>query len=340
VRRTGVEHGELTMVRLRTRALAAAGVMALMTWGIAPAVADSSTPGDGYTAPAPSKLDPAGTDQDQYCIPEADFGGGFDHPKYGFGAYRVNGVPQEQGCHSTEGAASVTVTTSHNSGTWTFDFSAEQSGTEAENRYWVEVGDVCKYGQEHYREVTAFVENVADDTKRSFNVWPEVEHVRGLYNIVDTDFANGISDGETVPIKVIENDNGIVGLRPGKYTVQFWQSDNAMAWDGSVVKRLKFTVPPCGKTGNPPVVRPSATIKRTSCAPPKFKVSLNNASSTRGVSFSVRAHKGKTSRKLTVRSVAAGSVKNVSVRGRTGEKIKVMSLGKVLAAKKVAKCAG
>src|SRR6478609_3282461 len=49
-------------------------------WPAGCVAADSSTPGeDGYTAPAPCKLDASGTKDDQYYIPND-----FRHPQFGF----------------------------------------------------------------------------------------------------------------------------------------------------------------------------------------------------------------------------------------------------------------
>ena len=209
-----------------------------------PASADTSTPGDGYTAPAPSKKDPAGTDQDQFCIPS----GSFIHPLYGFGSYMVNDQPQDEGCHPTGGASSITVTTSFDSGTWTFDYPNSQPGTEAANSYSISVGTTCKteiMGSSLYREVVASAVNGDDDADISFSIWPQVIDLKGIVTVYDSETAYDIPDGETAVMQVMENKDSILGLRPGKYRVKFWHSYAGPPWDGDVVKEMKFTVPTC-----------------------------------------------------------------------------------------------
>ena len=211
--------------------------------------ADSSAPGtEAYTAPAPCKLDPDGDDQDQVCYPATTF----DHPIYGAGMYRVDGVAQAAGCHSTHGAASVTVITSYDSGTWTFDFTNDQSGEEAENKYWVEVGAGCKvsnYG-EKYTEVTAYFTNVADSTNRFVHsIHPATTNVDGTF-ASDVDTAFDIADGQTVAMRVMIFADEVPGLTPGTWIMRFRRSDTGNAGsEGYVVKTLRFTVPECGGMG-------------------------------------------------------------------------------------------
>jgi hypothetical protein len=218
------------------------------TWPTGCVAADSSTPGaDGYTASAPCKIDASGTDQDQFCIP-MDF---FQHPVYGFGGYKLDDEVQVEGCHSTSGNVSVTITTSYNSGTWTFDYNDQQTGTEAANIYRLRVAKACtrnRYTGDRYRRVWAYVTNVADITVRSFSAFPEVRHVRDWYSIIDTDHASNILDGDTATMRVREYvDNGILGLRPGRYTVTFWLSDTGFADTGKDVamKHQKLFVRRC-----------------------------------------------------------------------------------------------
>ena len=213
------------------------------------APADSSTPGEGgYTAPAPMKLDASGADQDGICVP-ADF----NHPKYSWGSYYVGTQMLVQSFYKTKGASSITVTTSYNSGTWTFKFSHDEVGTEAANKYRLKVAKVCsksRFNSVRYRRVWAYVTNVADATVRSVSAYPQVEHVKGWYGIIDTEHASSIPDGDTAVMRVMETvSNGIPGLRPGKYRVSFWLSDTAFADIAKdyVAKHRKLVVPRCGK---------------------------------------------------------------------------------------------
>lgn len=214
------------------------------------APADSSTPGeDGYTAPAPMKLDASGTDQDGICIP-ADVD--FNHPVYGWGSYYIGDKMLMAGFNPAKGASSITVGSSYNSGSWEFNFSTQQTGTEAANIYRLRVAKKCKksYFSDRYRRAWAYVTNVADDTARSFSVYPRVEYVKaGGSSIADTDSAHNVPDGSTATMRIREYvSSGILGLRPGKYKVTFWlsDSDHADVHEDYVGKRKKLFVPRCG----------------------------------------------------------------------------------------------
>jgi len=235
-------------------------------WPTGCVAADSSTPGDGFTAPAPCKIDASGVDQDQYYIP-ADF----DHPVQGAGGgYYVNGNGQVPGLHKTEGARTVTVTTSDNSGTWTFSYSDVQTGEEAKNKYRIVLGETCKkeiQGSTRYRDAVAYVTNRDDLTEFTFSVSPEVIDVRGLVSVIDTEIAYNIIDGDTAAMRLMESDDGIRGLRPGVYRVKFWQSRDDRPWEGKVAKRMKLTVPACGKVASvgPGSGQARGDLKRLGC---------------------------------------------------------------------------
>lgn len=212
------------------------------------APADSSTPGeDGYTAPAPMKLDASGPDQDGICIPDD-----FIHPESSWGSYRLGNKMLMAGFNKVQGEGPFTVVADYNSGTWTFNFSTEQTGTEAANIYRLRVAKKCTksaYSSDRYRRAWATVTNVADDTGRSFSVYPDVEHLRGWYNVVDVDSADNIPDGAKATMRLREYvSNGLLGLRPGKYKVTFWLSSSGSADVNKdyVGKRKKLFVPKCG----------------------------------------------------------------------------------------------
>lgn len=255
-----------------------------------PASADSSTPGDGYTAPAPTKLDPAGTDQDQYCIPDVTF----LHPTYGFGMYSVNGEVQEGGCHLTNGASSITVTTDFDSGTWTFDYTDEQSGEEAENEYGVVVGDGCKVGPygDKYTEVTAYFTNVDDATDRyvyrihPYTISQSEEIAR------DDDTAYNIADGETVAMRIMIFADELPGLTPGVWVTKFYRSDTGSAGsEGRIVKTIRYTVPRCnGQDPGGTSRRASGHLKRIGCKAVKGRADAHLYTATSRVNYRVVKH--------------------------------------------------
>lgn len=119
--------------------LATAALLMAATAVAGPADADSSTPGGGgYTAPAPTKVDRAGTDQDEYCIPDAGLGDLYT-------VYLVDGqyaAPLK--CHPTNGATQVHITTEKDYGTWTFDYSTDPGPAAAPDAFSVNVG-ACLY---------------------------------------------------------------------------------------------------------------------------------------------------------------------------------------------------
>ena len=235
-------------------------------WPTGCVAADSSTPGDGFTAPAPCKIDASGVDQDQYYIPED-----FTHPVMGSGgSYYVNGKWQEPGLHKTKGVQTLTVTSSDNSGTWTFTFSDKEVGKEAPNRYSVEVGSACKKSEDgtRYREVTAYFTNAPDDTGRYVHsIYPRTSNSRDEY-AHSVDIAYDIGDGDTAAMSIgIFHD--LPGLTPGAWSVVFWRSDtgSAASLRGEVVKRMKITVPRCrkGSTVGSDSDRPRGDLKRLGC---------------------------------------------------------------------------
>lgn len=144
----------------RPLALLSATALLLATPALTgPAVADSHTPGDGYTAPAPTKVDRAGTDQDEYCIPDPGLGDLYT-------VYLVNGqyVPPLK-CHPTNGAAQVHITTEKNYGTWTFDYATDPGPAAAPDAFAVNLGP-CLYDPvgetEAPRSATVSMTNTAD----------------------------------------------------------------------------------------------------------------------------------------------------------------------------------
>lgn len=281
------------------------------------APADSSTPGvDGFTAPAPRKLDASGTDQDGYCIPDD-----FIHPWYGFGSYYVDDEAQMPGFHATNGAQFVMVTSNYDSGAWTFNFTDTDVGTEAKNKYRVVVSDVCRRSQigDSYREVTAYFTNVADTTGRYVNsIFPQVFRADGVAGS-ETEYAQNIADGETAVMRVMHFEGSLPGLVPGKYKVRFWRADEGYATSSSkayIVKRMKLTVPRCGKPHHATPVREKASgsLKRVGCHRVKVVADARGYSATPKAQY--RVVKKLKSRKARTRSfgVAAGHRRAFSVK--------------------------
>jgi len=235
-------------------------------WPTGCVAADSSMPGDGFTAPAPCKIDASGTDQDQYYIPDD-----FDHPVQGVGGgYYVNGDGQVPGLHKTKGVLAITVTASGNSGTWTFNYSDEEVGKEAENRYSVKIGSICKKSEDgtRYREVTAYFTNAPDDTGRYVHsIYPRTSNSRDEY-AHSVDIAYEIGDGDTAEMSIGIFDD-LPGLTPGIWNVVFWRSDtgSAASLRGEIVKRKKITVLKCGKSapGGGGSALAQGDLKRVSC---------------------------------------------------------------------------
>jgi len=227
--------------------LIAATVLAslVMSFFSAPAIADSNTPGgEGYTAPAPTKRDLSGSDQDQYYIPQDSF----PCSSHFVGGYRVNGDGVFQGWHSTNGASSVTVTTDCDSGTWTFDFSSEVTGVEAANRYSVVVDDECSYRGGPSRKVKIFAENVDDSTDLSiYRIESIVLGANGSGASHSTDAYN-IQDGQIGVLNLVEI--GLVGLSPQRYSVKLKQWGGPGTGNPYLVKELHFSVPTCRTDSN------------------------------------------------------------------------------------------
>lgn len=229
------------------------------------APADSSTPGEGgYTAPAPMKLDASGTDQDAICIPDD-----FDHPSYSWGGYYRDGNNITVGFNKVNGATSVTITSSYHSGTWTFDFPPDdQPGEEAENKYWVEVGDTCIPGTAGvvYRKATAYFKNEDDVTHRLVHsIYPHTEREdRTAFASADTVY--DIADGVTVDMPIMEQTVEILGLTPGNWVTTFYRSDTGSAGSGGyVVKTVHYTVPKCGGNTGGTSQRARGKLSRVGC---------------------------------------------------------------------------
>lgn len=297
--------------------------------GVSPAIADSNTPGDGYTAPAPTKVDASGATQDGFIIP----GDYFEHPQYGFGGYQVNGKAIGKGFHKLKaGVTSVTITTDYNSGLWTFNFTADEVGKEAKNRYWAVLGE-CHADFDGDTDVTLFVENVDDDTNlpiEKLTVWPD----RPKDSIpVTLEVVTGILDGETREIPLMEYQGG---LYPGTWNIDVFVGRVPASKEPTA--RVVLWVPACGDETPPDGdyppgkrVKPKAWVKQMMCRPAKARVVLNNHRSTRPVMFRLV----RTGKPTKVYRVPAGKAKRFIRVVKPGGKVKVFSAGKVLVAKKM-----
>jgi hypothetical protein len=226
----------------------------LMTTGFATAAhADSSTPGDVWTAPVPTKIDASGTDQDEFCVTD---NGSFYHPSRGVGSYYVYGGGvagcnkiSEVGATTSNGVTSITIVAEWDSGSWTYDFSDQVTGAEAENSYSVTVGDECYESDgfaQYYRSVTAYFTNTADESGRYVeSIYPKASDASDGSTTLATESADRILDGETraIPIRRYDDEPG---LYPGTWNVEFYKDGNTLAHSTTI------TVPACESTNPPP----------------------------------------------------------------------------------------
>lgn len=300
-------------------------IIALIAGGFSPATADSHIPGEVYTAPAPTKLDASGTDQDQYYIPQVIF----DHPQYGAGMYRVNGKPKDEGWHSTKGAPSITVTADWGSGTWTFDFTSDDLGTEAKNVFSAKVG-MCNPDLGR-RSVTAFVTNTDDDTNLPVPLIEVVPDRPTSQLPTGAAEAKNIQDGETRPMPLEKH---VGGLFPGRWVLDFYRDEN---YDKRVA-RVTIWVSACGDVSPPAgdqppgeVAKPKASVRQLMCWPPRVKVTFNNRASTRPVTFKL-LRSGKLVKSVRL---SAGETKRVFKKAKPRSRVKVVAGGKVLVVKKI-----
>ena len=290
---------------------------------------DEHTPGATYTAPAPISSDVSGSDQDQYYIPVSYF----NHPTESFGEYYVNGVPKEgKKWYSTKGASKITITTDHDSGTWTFYYSDEATGVEATNKYSVDIStDGCKNNEGvKYRKISATFTNVADETGRAV---PQVDpYVHG----------NGQGEGLSAPQYDIQDGHTAIftvgasqdrpGLPPGKYTADFRVAKYAgKKKEIYIGKSINFTVPKCdSQSGQQGTTNsnPQAKLKQVrSSFKPMMKAILKTkqAGKTR---FVIKKANGKLVKRVKVQ---ADSRKVVRFNAQKGTKYKVVVKGKKLA---------
>jgi hypothetical protein len=284
--------------------------------------ANESTPGTGgYTAPAPTKCDRPGTDQDGYYIPTYMY----EHPEMGSGNYKVNDKPQASGFHLlAKGVSTVVVGTSYEnaSGTWTFNFTDTDIEGEAKNTYGIEVATTCKMGSHgvRYREAWwTFTNTLETDLPEGVTEGPEVHSiyphvVSGSNAATDTRYKNHIADGETVRLPVLKAENFWPGLTPGTYQVTFWRADSGPHADidtDYVVKRMKIVVPECDSGGNPGVSEAEGSLERMSCTRVKAVADARNYSATPTVKYKViKRFKNRTVRKRTF-AVDAGQLTSV-----------------------------
>lgn len=262
--------------------------------------ADEHTPGETYTAPAPTKCDRPGTEQDGYYIPK------FTHPQYSFGDYKVGEKTVGEGYHGLKsGTSSVVVTTSYGSGSWTFTFTDADIEQEAENTYKVVVDAECKDGDFYrYREVTAYFTNTAETSlPEGVTEGPSVNSIYPYSNqkdtktpipAYDTEYGNNVADGSTAAMRLMRDKDGLAGLVPGKYVVQFWRADKGYAdqYKDYIVKRMKFTVPSCSKDDSgpsepTPSFGVSGSLKQLGCTRVKAVASTREYSGAEPVNFKV-----------------------------------------------------
>jgi hypothetical protein len=229
------------------KALAALAAIALLpalgALGATPAAADSHTPGATHTALAPTKADRAGTDQDEYCIPDGGLGDSF-------ASYLVDGVYAPPGCHLTNGRTQVTITTQYDRGTWTFDYSADPGLVAAPDAYGFDFGKCISnpvgssMGDRRFevnRMVTMTMTNTADLSGRYIRALYAHAVVRkGFGYEADFTQVTRLGDGQSATVNLFKFNPAVTtpygtseaypgvssGLRAGKtWTLRVTRSD-------------------------------------------------------------------------------------------------------------------
>lgn len=240
----------------RPLALLAATALLVVTPALTgAAVADSHTPGDGYTAPAPTKIDRAGTDQDEYCIPFAGHNNAYT-------AYFVDGVYAPTGCHPTNGAAQVRITTERNFGTWTFDYSTDPGPAPAADSYAVNFGD-CFYnpvGETNTpRIATLTMTNTADAGMRYIRALGASASSEGATASIGKSDVSRLEDGASSTVELFEREldgspHYNSGVQSGRrWTFKVYRSDlRDSVWERGarpyVVFEQEILVPSCRMT--------------------------------------------------------------------------------------------
>lgn len=150
----------------------------------------------------------------------------------------MNGEPVYEGCHLTRGAASVTIVADYNSGSWTFDYSADAGPAAAADTFSVSVGKCLRNpvnAADTQRLVSVSMTNTADAGGRSIpelivrtfqggdqrNVFADNTIVRRLVDgqLATSDLfgrnadgspdtVTGMNSGEMWTIKVFRSDGG------------------------------------------------------------------------------------------------------------------------------------
>lgn len=138
-----------------------AALLAALLASAGPAAPSASARGGDSPAP-PTQEDRSGADQDEYYIPESFY----DPVSQVYVSYVVGDRWPSEGWYSTEGAASVTVTTSPDRGTWVLDYSLEATGSEAPDTFEVDTGECMFPERDSLRTVTVSITNDADETGR------------------------------------------------------------------------------------------------------------------------------------------------------------------------------
>ncbi len=248
---------EGTRVKPRPNTLLATAALLLAATVVAgPADADSSTPGGGYTAPAPTKVDRAGTDQDEYCIPDEGLGDLYT-------VYLVDGqyAPPLK-CHPTNGATQVHITTEQDHGTWTFDYSTDTGPAPAADSFAVNFGE-CFHDPvdqaDTHRLATLTMTNTGDAGMR---------YIRALAASVATDYSGAaisksyvtrLEDGASFTVELFKRElDGSPDLNSGLKSDTVWtftvsRSDlRDTIWDSGarpyVVFEQDILVPSCRMT--------------------------------------------------------------------------------------------
>lgn len=297
------------VVRPLTLAFATVLSLVLSVCGVAPAHADAT-----YTAPPPVSYDLCGTDQDRLEIP-ADF----SHPVKGFGGYYIDGVSSYNGTYTMSGKGAVVVTTSYDSGSWTFTYTNDPCPPEAVNTVDVQVG-ACNPVSGLSPMLVTFT-NVADSTG-----WSISDGLIKLWTVETGEFQKayaitGVADGGSISYQVGS------GASPGTWKVVASQTRFTDVTAFARVESCNDTLPFPGATPAPApsiVSKVKATLKRVDRVLYKACVDARKFTARAALRYRITSSKAGKAVRLARGSAKAGSRVCRLVRPPHGSVIKVM----------------
>lgn len=218
-----------------------------------------------YEAPAPTLLDPSGTDQDGFVIPE--------WPDNTYSGYYVIGDSEREareGFHRVKEPTTVTVRAYFSSwppepvGSWDLELTDVETGPEAAHAYHFEVDGCRRRDGTGYRPARAVVTNTPDSSGRYIqSIYPDAQSAAG-WTVYEPEMASRVLDGESATLALKTRDD-LPGLLPGLYRVDFRIADRGYASSRGRVRHSEWlTVDPCGKyTGMDP--QATGVLRGLSC---------------------------------------------------------------------------